>query len=85
MKRAALWIWIAAIAVFIIDWGWMGLSLFNGNYDIAAEAYIGLGACAVILCAGLIYRYLGSRCPSCGKSLLPEWNCCPHCGETVRK
>jgi hypothetical protein len=28
---------------------------------------------------------IGNRCPSCGKSVLPEFNICPYCGEKLIK
>lgn len=28
---------------------------------------------------------IGNRCPSCGKSVLPEFNLCPYCGEKLMK
>lgn len=28
---------------------------------------------------------IGNRCPSCGKSVLPEFNLCPYCGEKLIK
>jgi hypothetical protein len=28
---------------------------------------------------------VGSRCPACGKAVLPEFNLCPYCGEKIIK
>ena len=80
MKRFFLWTAAAALAVFVIDWGIMGLKLLDGCYDITAEAYIG-AVCIVILIVSIIARKLiGSKCPHCGKLLLVNGKYCHNCG-----
>lgn len=42
MKKIITWLLVIFLFFFAIDWGIMGLKIFNGNYDIIIEAYIGL-------------------------------------------
>ncbi len=40
MKKAVLWTWWIALAVFVIALGMIGVKLLNGDYGIRGEAYI---------------------------------------------
>ena len=40
MKKVASWIFAIAVSIFVIDWGIMGLKIFNNDYNITVEAYI---------------------------------------------
>ena len=42
MKKIAKWAAGISLAVFVIDWGVMGLKLLDNDYRITAEAYVGL-------------------------------------------
>jgi len=83
MKQKALWILLAAFAVFLIDWGVMGVKLLEGNYDIMTEAYIAL-ACFAVIIACILARLFGNRCTHCGKILLIDGKFCSHCGKPIK-
>ena len=37
MKKAVSWIFVITMAVLVIDWGIMGLKIFNNDYNITVE------------------------------------------------
>lgn len=83
MKKAAIWTSVIAFLNFFIVWGVMGVKLFDGDYDVTIETYIGL-ACAMIGLACLLYvRLSADRCPHCGKLRLSVGKYCPHCGKEL--
>ena len=84
MRKIVLWSAVIAFIVFIVDWGIMGVKLFDGNYDIAIEAYIGL-ACWVVMSIGLIAKIFGAKCSTCKKILDVNAKYCSHCGREVLK
>ena len=84
MKKVLCAIWVIAVIVFFVDWGIVGLSLLDGNYEIKAGIYVGL-VCFIIILAGSIYRLFNNRCPHCGKAILTNGKYCPHCGEEIKK
>ena len=79
MKKAVNWIYIASIVVFVIVWGVLGLNIYNGNYDITTEAYLG-GGCIILMAVCAVYRLLTDKCPHCGKIRQIRSAYCPHCG-----
>ncbi len=83
MKKIITWAAAAALLIFVIDWGVVGLKIFHGDYDIITGAYIG-GICLVIIILYLICKAFGSKCPHCGKSLFPGGKYCPHCGKKIK-
>lgn len=83
MKRIAVWVMAAAGFVFVIDWGVVGVKILNGDYDIAAGAYVGL-ACIIALLGGAVCWRLGNRCPHCGKLRQPFGEYCPYCGKKIK-
>ncbi|MBE6881435.1 MAG: hypothetical protein E7489_00335 [Ruminococcaceae bacterium] len=83
MKKTAAWILFIAFAVFIIDWGVMGIKLLDGNYNITTEAYIGAVCFAVIIIC-LFCRVLGNKCSHCGKNVFSEGEYCPYCGNKLK-
>lgn len=82
VKKAFWGLWIGAIAVFFLDWAFMGISLLNGDYEIRTAVYLA-AACFVVILAGAVYRLWSSRCPHCGKALPLRGKYCPHCGKEV--
>ena len=82
MKKAAKWLTIISIVVFIIAWGIMGVKLLNNDYHITIEAYTGLIS-LVVLCICVVYIKLANRCPHCGKTISSFGPYCPHCGKEV--
>lgn len=84
MKQIRLWISVLAIAVFVIDWGVLGVKLFNGNYDVTVETYIGAVALVVLLlCA--VSKLFTDKCPHCGKLRISNGKFCPYCGKEIEK
>ena len=85
MKKMLTAIWIIAVIVFFMDWGIVGLSLLNGNYEIQAGIYIGIVCWVIVIVGGTIYKLFNGRCPYCGKIRLQEGKYCPHCGKEIKK
>ena len=80
MKKAMRWIFAIALAVFVIDWGVMGLKIFDNDYNITVEAHIAL-VCIVLLFIWGVYKIFGrSRCGHCGKVRWSDGEYCPYCG-----
>jgi len=80
VKRAVAWIMAAALWIFLVDWGVMGVKIFTGDYDILPQAWIGL-VCFVILLLCVLYRLLNRKCPHCGRIRLDSGSYCSHCGK----
>ena len=55
MKRIMNWLYAIAIAVFVIDWSYVGIKLLNGEYDMTVGAYIGL-VCVGVMIVYYIYK-----------------------------
>ena len=84
MKRFMNWLYGIAIAVFLVDWGVVGLKLLDGDYDITAGVYIAF-ACVAIMAIYIIYRMFSNKCPYCGKLVnQPRAKYCPHCGKELQ-
>ena len=83
MKKAAKWLAIISMIVFVIAWGIMGLKLLDNNYRITAEAYIGL-FCLVVLLVCIVYIKITDRCPHCGKTKQSFGKFCSYCGKEIR-
>ena len=82
MKRFMFWLLVTAAAVFVIDWGVVGLKLLSGEYDITVGAYIGL-ACWIVIIVSVIFRRFSNRCPHCGKYQSGVGKYCTHCGREL--
>ncbi len=81
-RRLVTWVTVGALIVFMLDWGMMGLKLFDRNFDILTEACVGL-VCAVVAIAGFIILRFSRVCPNCGKNVVAKGSCCPHCGQKL--
>ena len=80
MKKAVSWIFVITMAVLVIDWGIMGLKIFNNDYNITVEAYIAL-FCFVMLFICVIYKIISrSRCRHCGNIRWTDGEYCSYCG-----
>ena len=80
MKKAFSWIFVITMAVLVIDWGIMGLKIFNNDYNITVEAYIAL-FCFVMLFICVIYKIISrSRCRHCGNIRWTDGEYCSYCG-----
>lgn len=82
MKKARIWIIILAFITAIIALSLMGLKLFDGDYNITAEAYITL-ACMVVITGCAFSRLFTDKCPHCGKLRASNGKFCPHCGKEL--
>ncbi len=82
MKKTAKRLAVISVAVFVIDWGVMGLKLLDNDYLITAEVIIGLISLAVFWVC-IMYIKLTDRCPNCGKTKLSFGKYCPYCGKEI--
>ena len=80
MKKVITWISIITTFVFVIDWGIMGLKLFDNDYNITVEAHIAL-ICILLLFVCGVYRVFTHRCPHCGKVKWTSGEYCSYCGK----
>lgn len=83
MKKIAKWLAAISLAVFVIDWGVMGLKLLDSDYAITAEAYVGLVSFVAFFVCILCVK-LQSRCPYCGKWRQSFGKYCPDCGKEIK-
>lgn len=83
MKKFMSWLFAVSLAVFVIDWGVVGVKLLNGDYDITVGAYIGLACCIIMLVCAL-YRCLSNKCPHCGKVRVTGGDYCSYCGKKIK-
>ena len=83
MKKIAKWLAAISVIVFVIDWGVMGLKLFDNNYLITTEAYIGLISFVVFFVCVLYVKFT-NRCPHCGKFNQSFGKYCPYCGKEIK-
>lgn len=82
MKKFITWTFVITIFVFLVDWGVMGVKIFDNNYDIVMEAYIGL-ICILIFLVSAIYKIFNNKCPHCGKLRLTSGEYCSYCGKKI--
>ena len=83
MKKVATWALVIAFIAVIVDWGIMGLKLFDNDYNITVEAYIALVCCIVIL-VSIFIRCFTDRCPHCGKIRATKGAYCSYCGKEIK-
>lgn len=82
MRKIATWTVAIAFLVALIDWGMMGVKLLNHDYNITAEAYVGLG-CWVMILVCILCRAFTDRCPHCGKIRAAKGAYCSCCGRKI--
>lgn len=83
MKRFMNWLYAIAIAVFAIDWCYVGVKLLHGEYDVTAGAYVAL-ACVGVIIVYILYRVVSNKCPHCGKVLYhSRGKFCSCCGKKL--
>ena len=80
MKKAVSWIFVITMAVLVIDWGIMGLKIFDNDYKIIVEAYIAL-VCFVLLFICCMHKIFSNKCPNCGKVRWTDGEYCSYCGK----
>ena len=86
MKKVSLWLAIISAIVLFITLGVVGVKLLDGNYDTTAEVIITGISFVIFLGSVVCYKFIGSRCPYCGKvndTLLGKSKFCPHCGKEL--
>ena len=86
MKKVCLWLAIISAIVLFITLGVVGGKLLDGNYDTTAELIITGISFVIFLGSVVCYKFIGSRCPYCGKvndTLLGKSKFCPHCGKEI--
>ena len=86
MKKVCLWLAIVSAIVLFITLGVVGGKLLDGNYDTTAEVIITGISFVIFLGSVVCYKFIGSRCPYCGKvndTLLGKSKFCPHCGKEL--
>ena len=82
MKKFISWIFAVTITVLVIDWGIMGLKIFDNNYNITVEAHIAF-VCFVLLFICSMYKIFSRRCKHCGKVIWTKGEYCSYCGKKV--
>ena len=86
MKKVCLWLAIISAIVLFITLGVVGGKLLDENYDTTAEVIITGISFVIFLGSVVCYKFIGSRCPYCGKvndTLLGKSKFCPHCGKEL--
>ena len=86
MKKVCLWLAIISAIVLFITLGVVGGKLLDENYDTTAEVIITGISFVIFLGSVVCYKFIGSRCPHCGKvndTLLGKSKFCPHCGKEI--
>ena len=86
MKKVCVWLGIISAIVLLITVGVVGVKLLDGNYDTTAEVIITGISFVIFLGSVVCYKFIGSRCPHCGKvndALLGKSKFCPHCGKEL--
>ena len=86
MKKVSLWLAIISAIVLLITLGVVGVKLLDENYDTTAEVIITGISFVIFLGSVVCYKFIGSRCPHCGKvndTLLGKSKFCPHCGKEL--
>ena len=88
MKKVCIWVAIISAIVLFITLGVVGVKLLDENYDTTAEVIITGISFVIFLGSVVCYKFIGSRCPYCGKvndTLLGKSKFCPHCGKELKK
>lgn len=83
MKKIAIGLAIITFIIFVIDWGIVGVKIFNGNYDIIVGVYMGLISIAICFIS-IIYVRFTNRCQNCGKVIQSYGKYCPYCGKEIK-
>ena len=83
MRKVANWLLGIFFAIFLIDWGIMGIKLLDNDYNITVEAHIGL-VCFIVIIFSVLLRSFTDRCPHCGKIRLTKGPYCSYCGKEIK-
>ena len=84
MKKMMTYLFLVTTLIFVIDWGVLGIKIFDGNYDFTVEPYIGL-VCFIIMIVCCLYRYYSRKCPYCGKPRQTNGEYCTYCGKKINE
>lgn len=86
MKKVCIWLAVISAIVLLITWGVVGVKLLDNNYNTTVEVYITFIFWIILLGSIVCYKFIGIRCPYCGKvndTLLGKSKFCPHCGNEL--
>ena len=86
MKKVCIWLAIISAILLFITLGVVGGKLLDENYDTTAEVIITGISFVIFLGSVVCYKFIGIRCPYCGKvndTLLGKSKFCPHCGKEL--
>ena len=83
MRKFVSWLVVLSIFIFIIDWGILGLKIFNGDYEITLLAYIGLISIITSLIS-IIYLKSTNKCKCCGRIIPSYGRYCLYCGKEIK-
>ena len=67
MKKVCIWLAIISAILLFITLGVVGGKLLDENYDTTAEVIITGISFVIFLGSVVCYKFIGSRCPHCGK------------------
>lgn len=79
MKKVLFWVNVAAVLVFAVDMGILGLKISDGSYDVMPCAFIGIICLSAIVIFGVCRAF--EKCPHCNKTHLRSGEHCPYCGK----
>ncbi len=82
MKNFIKGLAVVSAIVFVFTWGIIGIKIFDNNYAITVEAYIGLVSIVIFLIS-VIYLRSQNRCPNCGRIKQSFGEFCPYCGKRI--
>lgn len=83
MRKVANWTLGIAFIIALIDWGIMGLKLFDNDYNITVEAHISL-VCFIVIFVSIFIKSFTDRCPHCGKIRATKGEYCSYCGKEIK-
>lgn len=83
MRKVANWTLGIAFIIALIDWGIMGLKLFDNDYNITVEAHISL-VCFIVIFVSICIKSFTDRCPHCGKIRATKGAYCSYCGKEIK-
>lgn len=83
MRKVANWTLGIAFIIALIDWGIMGLKLFDNDYNITVEAHISL-VCFIVIFVSIFIKSFTDRCPHCGKIRATKGAYCSYCGKEIK-
>jgi len=81
-KKVLTRILILVFIALIIDLGIIGFKIFNYDYDVITEGYIGMVLFPILFVCG-VFKLFTERCPHCRKIQVTNGKYCPYCGKEL--